>query len=378
MIRSGDHQGEATLVRDEVPAGAAAMVRSHSPCVRALAQGGPPTTLVRRPGGPGPMPATTWLGSAPIPGGSAPVTMNRMSPTAPAAPTRGVEFGVSVVPTASEYPQIVEDVTLADGEGLDLVGIQDHPYQRRFLDTFALIGDLLARTERVRFFPDVASLPMRGPFMLAKTAASLDIMSGGRFELGIGAGGFWDAVAGTGGPHRTGAVAADALEEAIPIIRSALVAGSERSVVRAPGPVYPIPGYPAGPPPAHEMAIWVGAYRPRGLRMIGRLADGWVPSLPLVGADGLRDGWELIAEAARGAGRDPAGIRRIVNVVGEVTSGPRGDGPFEGPVDQWVETLTSWTTQPRLVDAVVFWHADRASLERYVGQVVPAVREAIA
>ena len=43
----------------------------------------------------------------------------------------------------------------ADRAGLDLVGMQDHPYQRRFLDTFVLIGDLLARTERIRIFPDV-------------------------------------------------------------------------------------------------------------------------------------------------------------------------------------------------------------------------------
>jgi alkanesulfonate monooxygenase SsuD/methylene tetrahydromethanopterin reductase-like flavin-dependent oxidoreductase (luciferase family) len=108
-------------------------------------------------------------------------------------------FGLSVTPTAETYPQIVAQVLAAEQAGLDLVGIQDHPYQRRFLDTFALIGDLLARTSRLRFFPDVASLPMRPPAMLAKTAASLDVMSGGRFELGVGAGNFWDAVAGMGG-----------------------------------------------------------------------------------------------------------------------------------------------------------------------------------
>lgn len=107
-----------------------------------------------------------------------------------------------------------------------------------------LIADLAARTERVRFFPDVANLPMRGPTMIAKAAASLDVVSGGRFELGLGAGGFWDAVAGMGGPHRSPAEAADALEEALPIIRGALDTGPERRLVRAPGPLYPVPGYP--------------------------------------------------------------------------------------------------------------------------------------
>src|SRR5918999_1481000 len=116
--------------------------------------------------------------------------------------TRRVSFGISVTPEASHYPEIVEQVLAAERGGLELVGIQDHPYQRRFLDTFALIADLLARTSRLRFFPDVASLPMRPPAMIAKAAASLDVMSGGRFELGLGAGAFWDAVEGMGGVRR--------------------------------------------------------------------------------------------------------------------------------------------------------------------------------
>src|SRR6266511_2780155 len=88
----------------------------------------------------------------------------------------------------------------ADRSRLDLVGIQDHPYQRRFLDTLALIETLLAETRRVRVFPDVANLPLRPPATLAKEAASLDVLSGGRFELGLGAGAFWDAIEAMGGP----------------------------------------------------------------------------------------------------------------------------------------------------------------------------------
>jgi alkanesulfonate monooxygenase SsuD/methylene tetrahydromethanopterin reductase-like flavin-dependent oxidoreductase (luciferase family) len=287
-----------------------------------------------------------------------------------------VWFGLSVFPTAAEHEQIVEDVLFAEREGLDLVGIQDHPYQRRFLDTFALIADLLARTQRLRFFPDVASLPMRGPTMLAKAAASLDVMSDGRFELGIGAGNFWDAVAGMGGPHRTSAEAADALEEAIPIIRAALDVGPERRVVRGPGPHYPVPGYPPGPPPAHRVEIWVGAYRPRALRLIGAMADGWVPSHGYMGPDAFRRASARIDEVATAAGRDPWDIRRLYNFAGLITNGAAGDGPLDGPVDRWVATLTEWATNIG-IDTFVFWHADRASLERYATEVVPAVREAL-
>ena len=69
-----------------------------------------------------------------------------------------------------------------------MIGIQDHPYQRRFYDTWTLISYLAARTEKVRFFPDVANLPLRSPVMLAKAAASLDVLTRGRVEIGLGAG----------------------------------------------------------------------------------------------------------------------------------------------------------------------------------------------
>ena len=67
----------------------------------------------------------------------------------------------------------------ADRAGLDLVGIQGPPYQRRFPDAWTLISTLVPHTERIRFFPDVANLPLRPPAMLAKAAASLDVISGG-------------------------------------------------------------------------------------------------------------------------------------------------------------------------------------------------------
>jgi alkanesulfonate monooxygenase SsuD/methylene tetrahydromethanopterin reductase-like flavin-dependent oxidoreductase (luciferase family) len=290
--------------------------------------------------------------------------------------THRVQFGISVVPVAAEHAQIVEQVLLAERAGLDLVGIQDHPYQRRFLDTFALIADLLARTRQLRFFPDVANLPMRSPTMIAKAAASLDVMSGGRFELGLGAGSFLDAVAGMGGPRLEQTEAVDALEEAIPIIRAALDVGPERRVVRGPGPRYPVPGYPPGPPPAHRVEIWVGAYRARGLRLIGRLADGWVPSFGYMGVDAFRDASARIDEAAVAAGRDPAAIRRVYNIGGLVTDGSRAEGPLDGPVAQWVETLSSWARDLG-VDTFIYWPPDTASLERYAAEVVPAVRREV-
>lgn len=288
-------------------------------------------------------------------------------------------FGISVTPYAEQYREIVQQVLAAERGGLDLVGIQDHPYQRRFLDTFALIGELLARTQRLRFFPDVASLPMRPPPMMAKAAASLDLMSGGRFELGIGAGAFWDAVAGMGGVVRERGERLPALEEAIHVIRGALDVGPERRVVRGPGPHYPIPGYPPGPAPAHRVEIWVGAMAPGALRVIGRLADGWVPG---GGASRIAEFPSLnarIDEAALAAGRDPKAIRRVVNISGSITDVESRDDLLNGPPAQWIDTLTQWGND-LAIDGFVFWPPDPGTdqIERFATEIVPAVRVQIA
>lgn len=287
-----------------------------------------------------------------------------------------LNFGVFVTPSAADYPQVVEQVLAAERGGLDLIGIQDHPYQRRFLDAFTLIADLAARTQRIRFFPDVANLPLRGPVMIAKAAASLAIMSGDRFDLGLGAGTFWNAVGGMGGPERTAGESIDALEEAIPIIRGAL--DGER-VVRGPGPHYPVPGYPSGPVPERRVELWLGVYRRRGLDLIARHGDGWIPSMAYLGPDAFRSVSARLDEATLSAGRDPASIRRIYNLGGKITDGPIGDEPLVGPVELWVETLTRWALELG-IDTFIFAPPDPGTraVELFAAEIVPAVRESVA
>src|SRR4029077_16465126 len=128
-----------------------------------------------------------------------------------------VRFGAFVTPEATERP--LQIAAAADELGFDLFGGQDHPYQRRFYYAIALLTAIAMRTERITIFPDVAILPLRPPAMLAKAAATLDLLSGGRFELGLGAGGFWDAIKAYDGPVRTPGESVSALEEAIQIIR---------------------------------------------------------------------------------------------------------------------------------------------------------------
>lgn len=287
---------------------------------------------------------------------------------------RPPEFGVSVEPLASPPDFALRIAKAADRSGLDLVGIQDHPYQRRFLDTWTLISTLVPVTENVRFFPDVANLPLRPPAMLAKAAASLDVLSGGRVEVGLGAGAFWDAVVGMGGPRRTPGEALRATEEAIGVMK--LVWGGERSL-RFDGEFYSLKGMRPGPAPAHEIGVWVGAYGPRMLGLVGRRADGWVPSLGYAPPERLPEMHARIDAGAAEAERDPSEIRRVYNVSGNI--GPGGDGPLEGPVEKWVETLTGFVLEGGM-DTFVYWPGGdhERQTELFADEVAPAVREAVA
>ena len=114
-----------------------------------------------------------------------------------------LQFGTFLTPDASQPDRVVELALLTETAGLELATIQDHPYQARFLDAWALIATIAARTSTLRLTTNVTNLPLRPPFVLAKTVASLDLLSRGRIELGLGAGAFWDAVAAAGGPRRT-------------------------------------------------------------------------------------------------------------------------------------------------------------------------------
>jgi|SRR5579884_2396703 len=131
-----------------------------------------------------------------------------------------LQFGFFLDPSTSDPDRTIELARILDDLGYDLIGIQDHPYQAKHFDTLALIAFLLGQTDRIRIFPDVANLPLRPPALLAKQAASLDRLSHGRFELGLGAGAFWDAIRAMGGPVRTPREALTALREAIEIVRA--------------------------------------------------------------------------------------------------------------------------------------------------------------
>ena len=75
--------------------------------------------------------------------------------------------GIAIVPSTEALAVNRGLVRTADEAGLELVGIQDHPYQRHFLDTWSLIPALAGETQRITFFTDVANLPLRPPAVMA-------------------------------------------------------------------------------------------------------------------------------------------------------------------------------------------------------------------
>ena len=285
--------------------------------------------------------------------------------------TEPVRFGLNVDPNTGGLP-IAERITaIADAGGLEYVGIQDHPYNSEFVDTLTLITWLAGRTSSVHFFPNVANLPLRPPALLAKQAATIDVLSGGRFELGLGAGAVAEQIAGMGGPRRTAGQARTALGEAIDIIR-ATWAGEPFSYH---GTYYEAPNVRPGPRPAHDIGLWLGVAGPRAAELVGAKADGWSVSAPYVPPGRLPALNKIISDAASDAGRDPSAITRLYNVMGLITAEDRD--PFHGPVGRWVETLTTLHAESQM-NAFVFWPSgDRERQSRvFAEEVVPAVRSA--
>jgi alkanesulfonate monooxygenase SsuD/methylene tetrahydromethanopterin reductase-like flavin-dependent oxidoreductase (luciferase family) len=282
---------------------------------------------------------------------------------------REVQFGYFLIPNAAD--PLLATAQEVERLGLDYIGVQDHPYQRRFVDTWTLLAMIAATTSRVGVFPDVANLPLRPPAVLAKAAASLDVLSGGRVELGLGAGGFWDAIEAYGGPRRSPGEAHAALDEAITVIHK--VWSGERNL-RFEGEHYRLAGAHSGPVPAHRIGIWLGVYGPRALRLAGRVADGWVPSFRGELQPLLEMAARLDAGAAE-AGRDPGAIRRVLNIGGAITDGA-SEGVLRGPVGQWTEELTALVVEHGF-DTFVLWAEGREQLSRFAEEIVPAVRQQV-
>ena len=277
-----------------------------------------------------------------------------------------LQFGTFITPVNDPPSAAVARAQLSEQLGFDLVTFQDHPYQPGFLDTWTLMSWVAARTSTIHISGNVLNIPMRPAPVLARAAASLDLLSDGRLALGLGAGAFWDAMVAMGFPRRTPAESVEQLAEAIDVIREIWRADT-RGQLRVDGKYYQLKGAKRGPAPAHEVPIWVGAYKPRMLRLVAAKADGWLPSLSYLKPGDLARGNAIIDEAAAAAGRDPREIRRLLNIVGDPAKSSRQSIDEIVPlvVEDGIGTLIIGTDDP-------------GELERFASEVIPAVREEVA
>ncbi len=285
-----------------------------------------------------------------------------------------LKFGALLEPPAGRPQDVVELAELTEELGYDVVTLSDHPYWPERLDTIALLSAIVARTSRITVLPNLLNLPLRPPAVVARTAATLDILSGGRFELGLGTGAqqMWEAITAEDGPRRTAGESIEALDEAVRLIRLLWTAKED---VEFEGKHYRLAGAKPGPAPLHEMTIWFGAYQPRLLRLTGAIADGWIPSSPFFPPEALAAAGQVIDDAARAAGRSPDSIRRGYNIEGEFGT---GKGFLQGPPEVWAEQLAEVALTHR-IDTFFLYRADSPDiLRRFAAEVAPAVRELVA
>ncbi|MGW4033787.1 LLM class flavin-dependent oxidoreductase [Streptomyces sp. NPDC004838] len=284
-----------------------------------------------------------------------------------------LEFGSFITPGNHDPQGVVDLAVLSEEAGLDLVTFQDHPYNPGLLDTWTLMSWVGAHTRRIRLASNVTGVPLRNPAVLARTVTSLDLLSGGRVSLGLGAGAFWDAISAMGVPALTPGERITALGEAIDIIRGIWDA-DERKPLRVQGRFHSVDGVKRGPAPAHGIPIWLGAYKPRILRMVGAKADGWLPSLSYLGSPTVPESNALIDEEAVRTGRDPREIRRLLNITGGF--GP-STGQLQGPPEQWVEELLPFVLDDGF-STFILGSDDPRVLSVFGQEVAPALREAVA
>ena len=271
---------------------------------------------------------------------------------------------------------------IAEADGFDYESIQDHPYQPTFLDSLALIAVLIGETSRLRFVSNVANLPLRPPAMLAKAGATLDAVSGVRFELGIGGGARWDQIAGLGGTRLTPSETVAATDEAISVIRTLWIPGQ---VANFSGKHYTLTEAEPGRL-LHTDRHLARRRRPTHAGLLGRKAKRWIAPV-MTNYETKPAAQDRIDAAARSVGRAPTEIRRVIQLVGQVTdrvttTGRPRRGPGTQPIrttpDGWANIITEFVVHERF-DTVNFLPEipDPDHVSRFPNEVIPRTATAL-
>ena len=288
---------------------------------------------------------------------------------------RRLRFGYVPIPTAVDPMRPLRLAAQAETLGLEYVGIQGHPYNAEHHDAWTLLAATGMATSHISLFINVADLPLRPPAMLAKAAASLDLLTGGRIEVGLAAGASWDQLVAMGGEKRSEKEALAALEEAIQVMR---LMWSDEDSVRFAGKFYQLASLHPGPAPAHRIGIWLGGNEPQALALVGRLADGWIADhYPIIQPGNLAMLSKHVDDAAASAGRQPSEIQRIWNITGTIGNADSRE-IFQGSAKQWAESLAELAINVG-IDTFLLMEGENAEeqLQKFALEVAPYMRELV-
>jgi probable F420-dependent oxidoreductase len=240
---------------------------------------------------------------------------------------------------------VLDAATRAEALGFDSVWISDHFFLdlERYggasgalgsIEAFTALAALAVSTERVRLGTLVACAPFRHPAILAKTATAIDLASGGRFDLGLGAG--WYEREFTGFGYRFGSVGDrfQILEDTVRAVTALFGEGPvdfDSPTLRLQGAFnHPRPAQDPRPP------VWVGGKGgPRLLRLVARHADGWNVVWRIT-PDAYAERIEALEAICDQEGREPSTVRRSVGLYTLL-------GEDEGDLAARFEALKGWT-----------------------------------
>jgi alkanesulfonate monooxygenase SsuD/methylene tetrahydromethanopterin reductase-like flavin-dependent oxidoreductase (luciferase family) len=231
--------------------------------------------------------------------------------------TRPIEFGLYIPQVSFDYPDIIERALLAEQLGFDSLWFYDHLYSPGLPDLasfegWTLAAYVLAQTTRLRVGHLVLCSNFRHPTVLGKMATSLDVLSGGRLELGIGSGSVALEHEQAGLPWGTFPERSDRLAESLEIL-TRMFTGEPTTFS---GRHFQVAGLPNLPPPVQRPRppIHIGGIGPRRtLPIVARYADVW--NVPTYGLEHWSASQRLLEAECEAIGRDPATIRRSHEAV---------------------------------------------------------------
>ncbi len=285
-------------------------------------------------------------------------------------------FGLDLPASVESGRDPVGEARKAEALGFDFVSTSDHPGgSSPTNETWTMLSWVAANTSRIRVATRVLGVPYRPPAKMAKMAETLDRLSGGRLILGLGGGYSDEEFSAFGLKVPTPRDKVDGLAEAIQITRGLW----SHPGFTFPGRLYQTADADLEPKPAHHIPIWLGTFGDRALRVTGRLADGWIPSLGMAPPERIPAMRARIHAGAREVGRPPEDITCAYNLGIRIDEqAARQPSAVCGPPDAVTDQLigfvklgfTAFNFQPVGPDR-------GEQMERLAREVMPAVRAGI-